>query len=227
MGSWKLLLPWPALSSQQACQSLKPACTVVEATVRSALDAGCRVILVGGWRCAELAPLFASFEKVVLVENINWKDGMLGSIQCGIKMAAPGAPFVTIPADMPLVGPDTYSRLFAAVLERERAGLPPLPLFSACKGELGHPVFVPAGLRAEIAALGRGEKLRPFLLRAGGYAVEVGTDAVLADLDSPAEYEAAVRRFAAQTAPAAASPAQNADALPHTCNNDIYKEGEA
>jgi molybdenum cofactor cytidylyltransferase len=186
MGSWKPLLPWgPASRGSRSC--------VVEATVGAALEAGCRVILVGGYRGEELAELFAGRAGVEVVRNPGWESGMLGSIQRGMEALASSS-FFTIPADMPLVGPAVYRRLFAALALRESEGLSPAPLFASFRGEAGHPVFVPASLVSRIASLPPEVKLRPFLLKENPLFVECSDEAVLLDLDDRPTYEAALEK---------------------------------
>lgn len=205
MGEWKLLLPWPrpAAAPSESAAPLGPdaasdrgtasACTVVQATVSAALAAGCRVVLVGGWRGTELAELFADSRNIILVQNDSWKAGMLGSIQRGMREIGASS-FLTIPADMPLVGAALYSRLIDESERRKAAGIKSLPLFASYKGEPGHPVFIPAELCSRIAELPPGGKLRPFLIREGGLCLETGSDSVLVDLDKPDEYKAALAR---------------------------------
>lgn len=192
MGEWKLLLPWPQPSYAAALATPSVSC-VVEATVAAALASGCRVILVGGYRGAELAARFAGWRDVVLVQNPAWELGMLGSIQAGLS-ALESPSFLTIPADMPLVDPPVYASLLGALGGREEAGLPELPLFASYRGEAGHPVFVPSRFVSRIASLPPGLKLRPFLLGEGALLVDSGEEAVLLDLDDREAYEAAMRR---------------------------------
>jgi molybdenum cofactor cytidylyltransferase len=186
MGSWKPLLPW--LPGGEGSPR-----SVVEATVDAALASGCRVVLVGGYRGEELAELFAGRSGVEVVQNPGWERGMLGSIQRGLEAIGP-FPFFTIPADMPLVGPEVYARLFEAFVSGKAQGLPPRTLFASFRGEAGHPVFIPASLAPRILALQPGERLRPFLLGEEHLFVECSDEAVLVDLDDGAAYEAALAK---------------------------------
>jgi molybdenum cofactor cytidylyltransferase len=186
MGSWKPLLPWlPTGEGSPRC--------VVEATVDAALASGCSVVLVGGYRGEELAALFSGRAGVEVVQNPAWERGMLGSIQRGMEALGP-LPFFTIPADMPLVGPAVYTRLFDALAAGEAQGLPARTLFASFRGEAGHPVFIPAWLAPRIAALPPGERLRPFLLREEHLFVDCSDESVLVDLDDEAAYSAALAR---------------------------------
>lgn len=175
MGAWKAVLPFGGA-------------TMVETVVRAALDAGTRVILVAGFRADDLAALFTEEPRVEVVRNPGWQSGMLGSIQRGLSALESDRFFVT-PADMPLIIPSFYTALEAAWSSWAAPG--PRPLFAAHLGEPGHPVLIPSALVPEILRLAPDARLRPFLLERGGRLVECGSGAVLADIDAPADYEAA------------------------------------
>jgi molybdenum cofactor cytidylyltransferase len=208
--------------------------TLVDATLAQALGAAAfgldlRVILVAGYRGEELAAHVSGGAqraapgsragsgeapgRVLVVHNARWEEGMLGSIQAALPLVR--SPFFfTIPADMPLVGPEVYARLAAAreaAFPRARAGEGrpgegearpeearpgegragegdgPV-LFAAYRGEAGHPVLIPSRLIPGILALEPSAKLRPFLMASGASLVECGSPAVLADIDSPSDY---------------------------------------
>lgn len=195
-GKWahKLLLPWPPGPPEPPGP---PARTIVQASVQSALDSGCEVILVVGHEGARVAALFSGEARVRVVRNEAWERGMLGSIQRGIDALPPAsatrdrsAVFIHH-ADMPSASSDTFSTLLAAAASRAAAGLPDAPLFAGWRGSPGHPVLVPARLLPAILALDPGAPLKPFLLAQGGVVVETGCPGVLRDIDTPVDYEAA------------------------------------
>lgn len=176
MGDWKPLLPFGGS-------------TIVETTVETALAApiegGVRVLLVAGYRGAELHRLFAGRAGITIVDNPGWEAGMLGSIQAALPLVGSGCFFI-VHADMPLLPSAVYRILYGAAQAAER------PLFASFRGEPGHPVLVPSGLIGGMLALDPAGKPRPFLMRRGGLLVDCDTPAVLADLDSRADYERAI-----------------------------------
>ncbi|HUW42194.1 MAG TPA: NTP transferase domain-containing protein [Rectinemataceae bacterium] len=179
MGAFKPLLPFGPAS-------------VVEATVGSALAAGCRVVLVVGYRGAELASLFAGRPGVLVAENPDWERGMLGSLQTGLKCVASPC-FFTIPADMPLVPPAVYGLLLRAREAGPAAeASEPAAYFASRGGRAGHPVLIPSSWIAEMLRLPPGGRMRSYLERRRMVLVEAGTDAVFADLDGPEEYRRAI-----------------------------------
>jgi molybdenum cofactor cytidylyltransferase len=199
MGAFKPLLPFGSAS-------------VVETTVGYALAAGCRVILVVGYRGAQLASLFAGRPGLLVVENPAWEKGMLGSLQTGLKCVASPC-FFTIPADMPLVGCGIYELVERAreadqaAEQKAQEGIPPAvptagtrepaAYFASHGGRAGHPVLIPSSWIPEMLELPPSGKMRSYLERRRMVLVEAGTDAVFADLDGPEEYRAASASYGA------------------------------
>ncbi|HUX36812.1 MAG TPA: NTP transferase domain-containing protein [Rectinemataceae bacterium] len=186
MGDWKPLLSWASS-------------TILETVLSSVLEAGLEAILVAGFRGEELHALFDGRPSIRVVDNPAWREGMLGSVLAGAR-ATEGEAFFVTPADMPKVGSGLYRRLIAVFEEGQgrssgreglSAGGPPT-LFAACAAKAGHPVLIPRALIAGMSRLDRGDKLRDFLMRGRWELVETGDPAVLADIDTRADYEAAL-----------------------------------
>jgi molybdenum cofactor cytidylyltransferase len=179
MGRPKQLLPFAAS-------------TMVETVVAAALEAGCRALLVVGHRGAEVAAPFAGEGRVLVVENRRWELGMLGSIQAALDLVR-GEAFFVMNADMPLVPASAYGILAGARDARRRSGAPEAALFAASRGREGHPVLMPSAWIPEILGLEPGGRMRRFLDGRPLELVEAGTEAVLADIDTPEEYRRLAR----------------------------------
>jgi molybdenum cofactor cytidylyltransferase len=175
MGDWKLLLPWGKS-------------TIVETVVGAVLEAGLEALVVAGYRGDELHALLDGRPGVQLVDNPEWRQGMLGSILSALDLVRAEAFFVT-PADMPMIGSGIYRLLTAEA--RSGAKSRSHAYFAACGGIPGHPVLIPRDRIPAMKALDRGGKLRPFLMEGPWCLVETGEAAVHADIDSPADFEAA------------------------------------
>jgi molybdenum cofactor cytidylyltransferase len=128
MGSWK-----PALAFGES--------TIIQTVVSRALEACTRVVLVTGYRAAELALLFRDVPRVLLVENPDWPLGMFSSIRRGIGHVRTDRFFIML-GDMPWTGPDVYRRL----LRCARADF----VFPVFDGRRGHPVLCNARVRDEV-----------------------------------------------------------------------------
>jgi molybdenum cofactor cytidylyltransferase len=194
MGDWKPLLPFGESTIVE---------TTIAAVLAASVEVGIRVLLVAGYRGDELHDLFEGRPGVAIVDNPRWGRGMLGSIQAALPFVGSDRFFI-VHADMPLVPSAAFGLLYDASLDRGpgaggRAGAASsgekdagVPLFASFRGEAGHPVLVPAALIEYILGLDPAGRLRPFLMEMGGRLVDCGSRAVLADLDSRADYEEAI-----------------------------------
>ena len=179
MGSWKLLLPWGHS-------------TIIETVVSNVLAAGLGVIVVAGYRGAELHDLLDGRPGVTVVDNHNWEEGMAGSVAGAIaslrsaaSSGSAGEPFLVLPADMPWVGPELIRTLLAARTANDHNTV----LFAACDGRAGHPVLIPASLIPAIQQLPKGARIRELLMAQPFSLVETGDPAVLQDIDTPEDYK--------------------------------------
>lgn len=190
MGRPKMLLPWGDG-------------TVLEAVVRSLLAAPVRrvAVVLGARARAHRAALRALLQdgRVLVVENPRYQEGMLTSAQCGVAAllgvasleaggrpdCAPGAVLIAL-GDQPLITPATFARVAAG----HRGGL----TVPTRGGRRGHPICVDGRLLGELLALPPGEGLRGLFLRHPDSVtlVEVESDEILRDIDTPAAYQEAL-----------------------------------
>jgi molybdenum cofactor cytidylyltransferase len=159
------------------------------------------VIVVTGHRDAEVATV-AERAGAAVRDNPGFEDGMFSSVRAGVAALDPGvARFFLLPADVPLVRPETIGRLARAGrpgpvgegAEQPSSagpGTAPEVLYPAVAGATGHPPLVAASLRAEILAAGPSGPeggLRALLMGhiAASAIVEVDDAGVLLDADTP------------------------------------------
>jgi len=120
---------------------------------------------------------------------------MMESIRLGLAAFSSEAPisaFFVWPADHPAVKPATIAALVAAA-DAARVWIP------CSQGRRGHPALVGGELRGDVLALPRGNGLRE-LWRARADAVSelpVEDPGVVANVDTPEQYEAARRAWKA------------------------------
>lgn len=166
MKSWKPGLAWGGS-------------TVLETVVDTALEAGCRVIVVGGYRFRLTSGLMAGRENVTVVRARRWRKGMDESIRRGIREVQ-GNRFFVVPGDMPLIAASDYRRLAEAgggeVVRPVRNGQP------------GHPVLFGAESASAVMRGRSGTPLRQLLGALKVLLVEWDRDGVVVDIDTPEVY---------------------------------------
>jgi molybdenum cofactor cytidylyltransferase len=176
MGQPKQLLPW---------QGSTVIATVVENLQRAGAEP---VVCVVGHRAEEIRIALQATDAVV-VENPAYAEmEMLRSYQEGVQY---------LRGQWPVLGtllalgdqPHIPVAVIRAILE-QAAQTPDVLVIPSYQMRRGHPFYVPANLWAELLAIGEEGTLRD-LVR--GHAeqivyVETDTDAILRDIDTPAEY---------------------------------------
>jgi molybdenum cofactor cytidylyltransferase len=158
--------------------------TVIEASARAALEACGRLIVVAGHRAGELAALFRGRERVEVVVNARYEEGMLSSIRCGCERVRTPRFFLAL-GDMPLVDPATYLRLAAgpvvdAVIPKYR-------------GKKGHPLLLSSEVARAVVAGSLpagliGATLRDVLAPFANLLLPVEDPHVLHDIDTDEDY---------------------------------------
>jgi molybdenum cofactor cytidylyltransferase len=128
MGNWKPLHPFEGSS-------------IIERVVERALEACSRVILVSGYRAAELDAAFRGRPRVSVVENPDWRLGMFSSIRRGAELVTTRRFFVTL-GDMPRIRPEVYR----ALLRFPGTDV----VFPVFDGARGHPVLFAGAVRDQV-----------------------------------------------------------------------------
>ncbi len=178
MGSWKPALPWRGG-------------TVLTHTVSRALEAGCRVVLVGGYRFEELKRLVHECEllanagragQLVLAHAPDWQEGMDASCRRGMSLVS-GSGFFILPGDMPLVRPEDFHRLHEVFTASEAGCVRPV-----YGGVPGHPVLLSSRLKNTLLHGAPGEPFHTLLREEGVTLLEWPHSGVVEDIDTPENY---------------------------------------
>ena len=174
MGAQKLLLPYGGT-------------TVVETVVRKALESGLDGVMavVGADRDA----VRTRFERspVTIVENRDFRQGMLTSVQAGFAaLPADAGAAVVMLGDQPAVPTEAVRAVVRAFRDSGQGIIIP-----TCGGRRGHPILIAAKYARAVAALDPATGLRQLRLEhpEDVLEVEVGHPAILRDLDTPEDYE--------------------------------------
>ena len=151
-------------------------------TLRSLLEGGvARVIVVMAPGAEWPAVSMLQDARVTTVVNPEPSRGMFSSIQAGMA-AAEGDPILVLPADMPFVKSRTVAAVLVAARESHGIASP------RYEGRHGHPVALPARMRAQILEAAPSSTLAA-LLKAHSMQIEVDVDdpGIRRDVDVPAD----------------------------------------
>lgn len=191
------IVPAAGLSSRMGGPLPKPllpwgASTVIGTVVGTLLAAGvAEVIAVTGHQREALEAALAGRD-VRCVHNPDFAGGeMLSSIQAGLAAASPeSAGALLALADQPQMQVGVVQQVVNA-FEASNGHALVIPSHAMRRG---HPILLPRRLWDEVLALPAGDTLRSVIQRHADAIryVEVDTASVLADLDTPEQYAAAV-----------------------------------
>jgi len=166
MSSWKMTLPFGDS-------------TVIECTVRSALEVCGRVILVTGFRAAETASCFAGWAGVEIAENPDYHMGMFSSVRVGAARVQSRRAFVAL-GDMPGVKPAVYRALLHAT--------PHDVIVPAFHGKKGHPLLVSTRVLESVLATQGPVTLRDVIAPFSPRLLPVESESVVRDIDCDEDY---------------------------------------
>jgi molybdenum cofactor cytidylyltransferase len=168
--------------------------TVLEATVRNALQTGLPVVVV---TTAALAPLVGGLlagRDVVVLGPALAARGMGYSIAAGVAVQSDAPGWLVLPGDMPLVRPASILAV-AAALEQQPVA------YAQHRGRRGHPVGFAAELYSELVQLDGDDGARRVSARYPAQGQEVDDPGVLLDVDTRADLDA-LRQAALAEGPA-------------------------
>ncbi len=178
MGQPKQLLPWGAETILGQTLSNVKASTAHE-----------HLLVSGAYRTPVEA--IAAAHHVPCVYNADFASGeMLSSLKTAVRYlsARPAAPdgILVMLADLPFIPTSVIDRVIAAFLKESKPLIAPV-----YNGRRGHPVLIGASLFSELLVLPADGAPRDLFRRYPDqfYAVEVASDVILRDIDTPEEYE--------------------------------------
>jgi molybdenum cofactor cytidylyltransferase len=152
---------------------------LLDHTLRSLIDGGLAPIVVVRSPDSSLdAVARLGHHAVVTVVNPDPGRGMFSSIQTGLA-AAPAAPTLVLPADMPFVAAGTTALVARTVARADKVVVP------VFRGHRGHPVGLPARLREALLMFDPSQSLKQALtaLEEEWLEVEVDDEGVVRDVD--------------------------------------------
>lgn len=149
-----------------------------------------RLVVVLGHNAELIRPTIDAQFPVTVAVNPNFQQGMLSSLQTGIRALPAGteAALFTL-VDLPAVCGGTVERLLAVF----ESGLQLLTI-PRCEGRRGHPVIARRTVLDEIAALPPGGSAKAVIHahRPETAFVDVDDEGIFRDVDMPEDYDALV-----------------------------------
>jgi molybdenum cofactor cytidylyltransferase len=144
-----------------------------------------RIFVVGGYEIGQIRLLVEDMDGVECIENLFYTKGMLTSVKAGLTAVRADRCFV-LPVDIPLVPPVVYTRLLSVDADIV------IPVY---RGRKGHPVCLAKAVLPRILREPDDSSLRAVIKEQGACTVDVDTEEILIDVDTPQDYEAICRRF--------------------------------
>jgi len=151
------------------------------------------VVAVLGYEADQAAPLLEDLD-VTLVHNERYAEGQMSSVHCGLEALSGACEGVMIClADQPLLTPEDIDALIEAFGRRQQGSI----LVPTHRGRRGNPIVLAYAHRDEILGGGRDLGCKRLIERNPELVtrLEMETDHVVFDLDTPDDYAEWQRRF--------------------------------
>ncbi|RZM93697.1 molybdenum cofactor cytidylyltransferase [Escherichia sp. E14V7] len=166
MGQWKMMLPW-----QQG--------TILDASIKNALQFCSRIILVTGYRGNELHNRYASHSNITIIYNPDYAQGLLTSVKAAAPAVQTEHCFLTH-GDMPTINRDIFLKIWSL---RNNGAI--LPLHN---GTPGHPILVSKSCLMQAVKQPNVTHMRQALLMGEHYFVEMENEEIILDIDTPNDF---------------------------------------
>lgn len=158
--------------------------TVIERCIETFYPFCSRINVVVGYRKELIIDKIKDMDKVNIVVNENYKDGMFSSVKEGFK-AVNGERFFFTPGDYPLISTETCRKMLRCTKD---------VVIPSYKGKNGHPILI--SKKVAYAALENSEysNLRQVIREYEREIVEVDHKGILMDIDTYEDYVKVVQR---------------------------------
>jgi molybdenum cofactor cytidylyltransferase len=166
MGQWKMMLPW-----QQG--------TILDASIKNAMQFCSRIILVTGFRSAELHARYANTDNLLLVDNPDYAEGLFSSVVAGASRVESEYCFVTH-GDIPCLNKKIFNKLWA--LRGDYALIP------HHNGTPGHPVLLNHATLHTAVHQHHTRSMRSALLAGKHRCIELEEPEIIFDIDTPEDF---------------------------------------
>ncbi|HOH68644.1 MAG TPA: NTP transferase domain-containing protein [Bacilli bacterium] len=136
------------------------------------------VIVVTGHFHETIKEALKPYDKVTIVYNGDYAQGMFSSVQAGVRKT--NGDFFILPGDCPFVTADTYRKMLAGSKEIR---------VPAYRGQTGHPLFLKHSLRDELLNEPVTSNLKVFRNRHDYEIIKTENLQILMDIDTLHDYQ--------------------------------------
>jgi xanthine/CO dehydrogenase XdhC/CoxF family maturation factor/CTP:molybdopterin cytidylyltransferase MocA len=178
MGKAKMLLPWLDR-------------TIIETVIQNIIQSEIKnIIVVLGAEKDKIQYQISNYP-VIITENPNYLNGMLSSVQCGLR-ALPGDTdaVMILLGDQPMISSPVIDQL-ADTYRHSDKGI----LIAVHKGKRGHPILFKIKYKKEIEELNVENSLHDFTMKFASDILEVETETsdILRDIDTYEDYNKEIK----------------------------------
>ena len=160
--------------------------TVIERCIGAFYDVCSKIIVVTGRYHVEIKGSLGSYNKIRIIYNKNYSQGMFSSVKTGIKEVE-ATRFFIMPGDYPLLQNDTIQQMLAV----NKNFIAPV-----YQGKQGHPILLHK-LYIPIILSSKEASLRDCLekTRMNKHLVQVQDAGVVSDMDTSEAYDEILKRY--------------------------------
>ncbi|MTH48366.1 molybdenum cofactor cytidylyltransferase [Intestinirhabdus alba] len=166
MGQWKMMLPWQGG-------------TILDASIKNALQFCSRIILVTGFRGEALRQRYGGHPQITLVHNAEYQQGLFSSVRAGARRVTSEHCFITH-GDLPCLHPAIFRTLWPL---RDAGAI--LPQY---QGTPGHPILVASAHLQRLLRQSHAASVRKLLLSDRHRFLEMNYPEIIFDIDTPADF---------------------------------------
>jgi molybdenum cofactor cytidylyltransferase len=158
--------------------------TVLGTTLANVIATGLPLVVVTTEALLGEAASLVARRDIVVLSDAEAARGMGSSLAAGVSARGHARGWLILPADMPLVRPQTIHAVAAALADHPVA-------YAQYQGRRGHPVGFSSELYSELVVLQGDEGARRLVARYPACAIDVDDPGVLVDIDTLADLAAA------------------------------------
>lgn len=166
MGQWKLMLPW--------CDG-----TILDASIKNALQFCTRIILVTGFRGQELHQRYHRHPHITLVHNSEYEQGLFSSVRTGVDHVANEHCFITH-GDLPCL----HKHIFFELWQQRNEGA----ILPEYQGIPGHPILVATRHLQKVLHQQQSTSVRKILLQNKHQRLAMAYPEIIFDIDTPDDF---------------------------------------